>query len=262
MYLFDGAAVGDLDAGQLERAGAMFGGMRSLGSRSSSMMLAPGVSSSSGGRGRGRGRRIRRKLRRTSRRMRRSIGVPPPPQVIVIRQGGDDDQGYEDGSDGLVHIGSLPASYGTWNRPQVPEWEPRGIGDFRSSEVYGRSRGGAYMGEAIPSMVGDLSLKPTWGMQDDPQWDPRGIGDFRTSQVYSGTGTRRYQGEALPMMVGGLGNGMVHVGSVDQSGIAFMLGAARRRRMQAEAAQEAEDLNQEASEGMMLIAGPSIGFIY
>lgn len=250
MHLFDASIlVGDMNAGELEQAGAFFPRIRGAVRRKR----------------RGRGRRRRRALRRSSG---GGGGGGGAPRVIIIRSnddggGGDGGDDYEDddGAEGFVHVGSLPAGQ-VWTRSQFPVWDPRGIGDFRTSNVYSnRAQSANYQGDAIPTMVGDLSLLPSWTYEDHPTWDPRGIGDFRTTQVYSGRGSRQYRGEAIPTMVGDLG-GMTHIGQMDESGIAFMLGAARRRRKAMEAAEaEVDEANEEASEGMMLIAGPAIGFI-
>lgn len=115
-------------------------------------------------------------------------------------------------------IGDLSA-LPTWSQPEVGEWEPLGLGDFRTSQVYSGtpnsvvygSRRRKYLGEAIPTMVGDLPMGPEWSQPEIGEWEPRGLGDFRTSMVYSGdpmgAPDGRYYGDAIPTMVGDLPSG-------------------------------------------------------
>jgi hypothetical protein len=93
---------------------------------------------------------------------------------------------------GAVKVGTLDTAGDLrmspqWTGQDRETWEPRGIGDFRSSEIYTDKSRRHYLGEAIPFMVGDMDVG-----YGDP-WEPHGIGDPPAGPY----------GEALPYAVGG-----------------------------------------------------------
>ncbi len=56
---------------------------------------------------------------------------------------------------GMTTVGDL-ALRPTWGMQDNPQWDPRGIGDFRTSQVYSGTGSRRYQGEALPMMVGAL----------------------------------------------------------------------------------------------------------
>ena len=141
----------------------------------------------------------------------------------------------------------------TWSLPEVGNWEPRGIGDFRTSMIYGRARAihkspQRYQGEALPFMVGDLALGPEWSKPEVGQWEPRGLGDFRTSMIYGhrpGSDAGSYYGDAIPTMVGDLDD------EDDDDDIGGVKGRARRkarRLARAEKVREKTDIKEAKAE--------------